>query len=93
MILKIFSPKNWHKLAFLIQNASSLRKIDLKIGSQEKTPIFWRKCAKIAQRDHNIDPRYYISGVYVRITIFGYCDSLALRHKVFYLGMFFHNLV
>jgi hypothetical protein len=58
MILKIFSPKqSAKKLAFLTQNKAKLCKNLIITLISEKTPIFCRKLAKIAENcDHNIDP-------------------------------------
>jgi hypothetical protein len=43
MILKIFSPKIFRKIAFLTQNKAKLCKILIPHWFLRKTPIFWPK--------------------------------------------------
>jgi hypothetical protein len=62
MILKIFSPKNSAKIAFLTENTAKFCKILIITFVFEKNANFFRKLSKIEENcDHNIGPWWVVT--------------------------------
>jgi hypothetical protein len=69
MILKIFSQKNWRKIAFLTQiKGNFAEKVIISLVFEKNANFFRRKLEKNAENcDHNIDPCSFVFDGYVGI--------------------------